>query len=154
MNVGELASSIGRGLAAGLVGTAAMTVSSTIEQKLRGRPASNAPAKAAETALGIAKFSSDAAEQRFSTLVHWGYGTGWGAVRGLLRGIGLPPSAAAAGQFTAVWGGAQVALPALDVAPPFWLWGPKEVAIDVWHHLVYVIATGIAYERLGVRSAD
>ncbi len=29
-----------------------------------------------------------AAEARFSTLVHWCYGTAWGAVRGLLAGIG------------------------------------------------------------------
>jgi len=40
-------------------------------------------------------------------------------------------------------------LPALDVAPPFWTWDATEVAIDVWHHVVYATATGIAYEALG-----
>ena len=42
--VDTLASSIGRGLVAGFAGTAAMTVSSTVEAKLRGRAPSSAPA--------------------------------------------------------------------------------------------------------------
>ena len=82
---GGLANEIARGLLAGLVGTAAMTVSSTLEAKLRGRPFSTAPAEAAAKVLGIKEFRSEAARSRFSNLVHWGYGTGWGAVRGLMR---------------------------------------------------------------------
>ena len=39
-------------------------------------------------------------------------------------------------------------LPALGVAPSFWEWGTKEVAIDAFHHLIYVSATGIAYTLL------
>jgi hypothetical protein len=31
-----------------------------------------------------------------------------------------------------------VTLPMFDVAPPVAMWGGKEIAIDVWHHLVYV----------------
>jgi hypothetical protein len=42
-----LAQGVARGLLAGAIGTAAMTVSSTVEQKLRGREASTAPADAA-----------------------------------------------------------------------------------------------------------
>jgi hypothetical protein len=51
----------------------------------------------------------------------------------------------------AVWGSAQVALPALDIAPPAIFWAPEEIAIDVFHHTVYAIATGIAYELLSDR---
>ena len=87
--VSELASTIGKGLVAGFAGTAAMTVSSTLEAKLRGRPGSSAPADAAAKVLGIQGFATDAAKERFSNLVHWGYGTGWGAARGLLRAAGL-----------------------------------------------------------------
>jgi hypothetical protein len=144
----KLAQGLGAGLVAGLAGTAAMTVSSTIEAKLRGRRPSLAPARAATTVLGIEKFRSDAAENRFSTLVHWGYGTGWGAVRGLLRAAGVPAAVAGPLHFAAIWGGAAVTLPALGVAPPLTTWGRTEIAIDVWHHLVYVAATGLAYERL------
>ena len=146
--ISTVASNIGKGLAAGLVGTAAMTVSSTLEAKLRGREFSNAPAKAAEKVLGIEHFESPQAESRFSNLVHWGYGTGWGAVRGLLGSTPLPPKAATAAHGAAVWGQAVVMLPTLDVAPPITLWGKEEIAIDVFHHAVYATATGLAYEFL------
>jgi hypothetical protein len=148
MMITSLAQGIGKGLVAGFAGTVAMTVSSTIEQKIRGRPASSAPAKAAEKALGIQSFEDEAAEQRFSNLVHWGYGTGWGVVRGVLRALGAPQSAATAGHFGAVWGSSLVTLPVLDVAPPVNMWAKEEIAIDVWHHLVYVLATSVAYEML------
>lgn len=79
-------------MVAGVVGTAAMTVSSTLEAKLRGREPSTTPARAA--------------------VAHWGCGTGWGA------------------------------------APPAPKWGATEVAIDLWHHIVYATVTGLAYPWL------
>lgn len=142
-----LAAAIGKGLVAGVAGTAAMTVSSTLEAKLRGRPFSTAPARAAQKVLGIETFSSPAAEARFSNLVHWGYGTGWGVARGVL-GMVLPSRAAGLAHFGAIWGGALVMLPALDVAPPVWEWEGEDVAIDVFHHVVYVAATAAAYELI------
>jgi hypothetical protein len=36
-------------------------------------------------------------------------------------------------------------LPALDVAPPAWEQGPKELAIDALHHAVYAGGTGAAW---------
>jgi len=143
-----LASSIGKGLLAGFVGTAAMTVSSTLEARIRHRAASSAPARATAKVLGIKEFEDDIAAARFSDLSHWGYGTGWGVVRGLLGATGMSPKAATAAHGAAVWGSAQVALPALEVAPPFIFWGKKEVAIDVFHHTVYAAATGLAYKLI------
>src|SRR5215470_3077618 len=140
----KLASSIGRGLVAGLAGTAAMTVSSTLEARLRHREPSSAPARATAKALGITSFENEIAEARFNDLSHWGYGTGWGVVRGLLDAAGLPPQAATLVHGALVWGGAQMALPALDIAPPAIFWEPQEIAIDVFHHTVYAMATGIA----------
>jgi len=119
-----------------------------LEAKLRDRGASSAPADAAEKVLGIDSFSSEAAEQRFGTLVHWGYGTGRGAVRGVLRAVGLGPVAATGAHLGAVWGSEQVVLPGTGVAPPVSQWGATEVAIDLWHHLVYVVGTAVAYELL------
>lgn len=144
---GQVAAAVGVGLAAGLAGTAAMTASSTIEMKLRGRSGSSAPAQAAAKVLGV-RPEGEKENKRFGTLVHWGYGTGWGAVRGILACAGLPAPAATAAHLAAVWGAEQVTLPALGVAPPATEWGVKEVAIDVWHHLVYATATGAAYELL------
>jgi hypothetical protein len=142
----KTASAIGDGLVAGFLGTAAMTVSSTIEARLRRRKASSAPARATAKALGIRAFDSDLAQARFNDLSHWGYGTGWGVVRGILGATRMPAAKATAAHGAAVWGSAAVALPALDVAPPFVFWGRREVAIDVLHHTVYAVATGIAYE--------
>ena len=153
MNTAEkVANSIGKGLVAGFAGTAAMTVSSTLEAKLRGRAPSSAPARATAKVLGIKSFEDAVAQARFNDLSHWGYGTGWGIVRGLLDAAGLPPRKATAAHGAAVWGSAQVALPALDVAPPSVFWPKEEVAIDALHHTVYAVATGIAYELLSSRN--
>src|ERR1043165_7841240 len=102
----RIADGIGKGVVAGLAGTAAMTVSSTLEAKLRGRSFSTAPAKAATRALGIETFDDGEAYARFSNLVHWGYGTGWGVARGILRAIGLGPRAATPAHFALIWGSA------------------------------------------------
>jgi hypothetical protein len=140
--------SVAKGLLAGVAGTAAMTVSSTIEEKLRGREPSTAPADAAAKVLGIHGFPDDRVKSAFSNAVHWSYGTGWGAVRGLLGSLGLSPLTASALHFVAVWGSEQVMLPALGVVPPITEWGAEEIAIDAFHHVVYVSATGAVYEAL------
>lgn len=149
--VARAACAAGKGLLSGVVGTAAMTVSSTVEMKLRKRPASDAPARAAAKVLGVEP-AGDAARARFSNLVHWGYGTGWGAVRGLIGAAGLR-GAAACGVFFGSVGGSELAmLPALGVAPPATQWGAREVAIDAWHHVVYATATSLAYDALDRRG--
>jgi hypothetical protein len=147
--VEKVASSIGKGLVAGFVGTAAMTISSTLEARLRGRAPSSAPARATAKVLGISCFEDSVAQARFNDLSHWGYGTGWGIVRGLLDAAGLPPRRATAAHGAAVWGSAQVTLPALDIAPPAIFWPKEEIAIDLFHHTVYATATGLAYTLLG-----
>jgi hypothetical protein len=144
-----LASSIGRGLVAGFVGTAAMTVSSTVEARLRKRAPSSAPARATAKMLGIKEFEDDIAKARFNDLSHWGYGTSWGVLRGLLAATGMTPKAATAAHGAAIYGAAQVTLPALEIAPPSIFWGPEEIAIDAFHHLVYATATAVAYELIG-----
>src|SRR5918998_163684 len=83
MKLGEIAASVGKGLFAGVAGTAAMTVSSTLEMKIRDRQVSNAPAEAAGKVLGVEP-TGESEQARFSNLVHWGYGTSWGTVRGLI----------------------------------------------------------------------
>ncbi len=103
MSIGDVAADFGKGLFAGLAGTAAMTVSSTLEMKLSGRPASQTPAEAAEKVLDVEP-EDEGSEARFSNLVHWGYGTAWGGVRGLLASTGLPGPAATAAHLGLVWG--------------------------------------------------
>jgi hypothetical protein len=144
----RLAEGIGKGVLAGIAGTAAMTASSTIEAKMRGRPFSTAPAKAAARALGIETFEDGQAYARFSNLVHWGYGTAWGIARGVLRALGVTPPLATAAHFVTLWGSSLYTLPKYDVAPPVTQWAKEDVGIDVLHHFVYVGATSLVFELL------
>jgi hypothetical protein len=127
-----------------------MTVSSTVEIKLRGREPSTAPARAASKVLGVAPVD-ERGERRFNALVHWGYGTAWGSVRGLLAAAGIGRVSAPVVHLAAVWGGEQVVLPATGAGSPATELDASEVAIDIWHHVVYAIATGAAYVWLDRR---
>jgi hypothetical protein len=143
----ELMEALGRGLVAGLLGTAAMTVASTVEAKLSGRGASTAPAQAAGKAAGVVP-RDDAGEKRFNTLAHWGYGTAWGVFRGALAVAGLRGSVASLLYFTAVLGAEQAVLPVLGVASPTPYYGLKAVGTDTLHHIVYAAVSGLAYDYL------
>ena len=129
--INTVASSVGRGLVAGFAGTAAMTLSSTLEAKPRGRAPSSARACDRQGARdhGVRGRHRPA---RFNDLSHWGYGTGWGVLRGLLAATGMSPKAASALHGAAIYGAAQVTLPALDVAPPAIFWPKQEIAIDAF----------------------
>ena len=148
--VGTAGAALGKSLLAGAVGTAAMTVSSTVEMKLRHRPASLTPAKALSKVLGL-KPKGKREQARLSNLVHWGYGTSLGVLRGLLGLVGLRGLAATATYFGVVWGMEQVMLPGLGVARPTWKYGTKEAAIDAWHHLIYAGAASLTYGLLNRR---
>jgi hypothetical protein len=147
MPLRDVADAIGRGLLAGFAGTAVMTVSSTLEAKLQGREGSTAPADAAGKVLGVQPRGPDG-EARFATAVHWGYGTGLGAVRGLIGLTGIRGPAAMLSHFAAVWGSELVMLPALGVAPPPWKQPLSAIGTDAFHHLVYAAATSVAYSAL------
>jgi hypothetical protein len=150
--IATVADAVGKGLVAGFVGTAAMTVSSTLEAKLRGRAPSSAPARATAKVLGIKDFEDSVAEARFNDLSHWGYGTSWGVLRGLLSATGLSGHAATAAHGAAIYGAAQVTLPALEIAPPSVFWAKEEVAIDAFHHAVYATVTGLTYELISTNG--
>ncbi len=153
MRTGDVAGAVGRGLVAGVAGTALMTVASTIEMKVQGREASTAPADAAAKVLGVEPTGDDE-KARFATVVHWVYGTSWGALRGVLGAVGLTGPAAAGAHFAAVWGSGLVMLPALGVAPSVKEWGAKALATDAFHHLVYAAATSMAFAALDRSSSS
>jgi hypothetical protein len=126
------------------MGTAAMTVSSTVEMDARGRDPSTAPGRAANRLLGLVGVPELKGPPLhvLSDLTHWLYGTAWGVVIWLLvEGAGLSLAVAGLLFLLIVWGTEQAELPLLGIAPPSWKWGATEVLIDLWHHLVYVAAT-------------
>jgi hypothetical protein len=146
--IATVADAIGKGLVAGFAGTAAMTLSSTLEAKLRGRTPSSAPARATAKVLGIKEFEDSVAQARFNDLSHWGYGTGWGVLRGLLGTTGLTARAATAAHGVGMCGAAPDPPPAIASVPPSVFWPKEEIAIDAFHHAVYAAATGIAYQLI------
>jgi hypothetical protein len=96
------------------MGTAAMTVSSTVEMDARGRDPSTAPGRAANKLLGLVGVPELKGPPLhvLSDLTHWLYGTAWGVVFWLLvEGAGLSLAVAGLLFLLIVWGTEQVELP-------------------------------------------
>jgi hypothetical protein len=149
--LGELAGAIGKGLLAGLAGTAAITLSQMIEMKITKREASDAPVKVASEVTGAAP-ANDSQKEKLSNEIHYAYGTSWGVVRGLLGLAGLKGMPATLVHFGAIWATELIMLPKYDAAPPVTEQEPKSIAIDALHHAVYAIAAGLAYDALDAGS--
>jgi hypothetical protein len=142
----RLAIALGRGIVAGIAATAAMTVATTAEMKLRRRPPSTAPAKVAGKLLGVKPRKQ--AGDRFATVAHAVSGVSLGATRGLLDVAGVDRRAAPAAFFAIAWTPELIAVPAAGAAPPPWRWGTKELAISAAHHAVYAAAGETTYRAL------
>lgn len=143
-----------RALLSAVLGTVAMTLSSSTEAALRERPPSDTPARAVAALLariGLPR-PGRVGMSVLSTWVHWTYGTFWGLVLWVLLDpglLGLRLPAAFPVFLLAVWLAEQVHLPLLGVTPPSWRWGARELAIDFWHHLVYAAGTFLAWHVIG-----
>ncbi len=149
----ELGTAIGIGVMAGIVGTAAITVSQAIEMKIDGREPSSAPIDAASKVLDIEP-DSEENKAKVSQQIHWAYGTSWGIARGLISLTGLKGWKATLVHFGAIWGTAMVMLPSLDVAPPATEEDAKTVSIDGLHHAVYAIAAGLAFDAIAEKTSE
>lgn len=160
---------IGKGLIAGFAGTVAITISQMIEMQITGRQMSDAPVEVGGKVLGVEPRGESRLEkekelaqdrrgtpqtteeveenkERFSQLMHFGYGTGWGVYRGALDLAGIHGALADAALFGGIWGTAQVMLPGMTGSQPITKWSAKQIAIDVFHHAVYAAAAGLVYE--------
>jgi len=108
-----------RGLAAGVAGTAALTLSQRAEMALTGREASDLPARVAERALRT-KFRGRTRE-RVAFVTHWVNNSQVGLSRAALDAAGVSGGPAVAGTFAAgaagveqnLWLIALVALPVI-----------------------------------------
>lgn len=171
-SLSRVGGALGRGLIAGLAGTVAITVSQMIEMQLTKRGQSEAPMKVAHKALGVEaegkaeleaekqeNNSDDSREEQleekveankaaFSQVLHFAYGTSWGFARSLMDLAGLRGAPACLLHFAAVWGAAQVMLPAADASKPITQWSPKQIAVDALHHAVYAAAAGAVYDAM------
>jgi hypothetical protein len=151
MKLSTVADTMGKGILAGLAGTAAMTAAQMVDQRLTGGERSDAPVEAMEKVLRVEP-KDEQGEQRLSNITHWAYGTGWGVPRAALGAVGMPAPVATVLHFGLLWGGALVMLPALRLAPPASEWERNELTKDAMFHLLYVAAAGLAYQLLDRRD--
>jgi hypothetical protein len=139
--------SIMRGVVAGAAGTAAMTAAQTAYYKATGAEPSNTPAEAAKKLFrGVLEREPPLADEPLNNVMHWTYGTSWGALLGLAAAGRRPGTGVAYG--LSVWSASLVHLPAMGLAPPIWKWDPKSIATDVGFHLVYGVSAASAYKLL------
>lgn len=143
----QLGNAIGKGLLAGIAGTAAITFSQAIEMKITKREPSEAPVKVVSKVADVKPVNKEA-KSKVSQEIHWAYGTVWGITRGIIGLTGLRGITASVVHFAAVWGTAMVMLPKFNAAPPVKDEEPKAIAIDALHHAVYALAAGAAYDAL------
>jgi len=142
MDISPTLRNVGLGLAAGLIGTLVMTFSQEVEMALTDRPPSKVPAEGAEKATGI-DVADEAREQTLSNIVHFGYGTALGATLAALDDV--PEPARTIAYFIGAQATGMAVLQALDLEGKPSEWDAPSATIDVGHHLVYAVATGLAY---------
>lgn len=140
-------SSLTKGAAAGLIGTAVMTAAQAAEMRLTGRKPSLVPGRVASKLLRL-KPADEQALSRISTGMHWAHGMTMGTVRALIGRGGLHGGAAAAAHFALTWSGDVMLYKALGIAPWPWQWSLEELAPDILHKSTYAVATSAAYDRL------
>ena len=150
--MGETLGAIGRGVAAGFGGALVMSVSTNTEMRLRGRPPSDAPARAVSRVLGV-KARGKRRKMQLALAGHLGTSIALGAARGVMARRGVEPAPAGAALFTLAMIPEIVVVPALGAAAPPWRWSATDAAVSVLHHGVYALATNAAYGVLEPRAS-
>ena len=159
---------VARGLAAGVVGTGAMTVWQELSTRLQSqgeagdsgsrRPPedpweqASAPAKVAKR-VSEGVFQHEVSAERIPLLtnaMHWGYGSSWGIVYGLAAGSTRRPQGLRAGAIfgTAVWLMSYAQLVPMGLYEPPWKYAPRELALDLSYHLAYGVGVAGAFRVL------
>lgn len=152
---------VARGLAAGAAGTAAMTAWQELSGRLQdgssggGDGESQDPWEQAPVPAQVGRrviegvFRREAPPEWIPALthgMHWAYGTGWGAVFGLLQGTHRERPLRNGLLFGAgVWAMSYVQLVPMGVYEPPWKYPPKQLAMDLSYHLAYGAGVGAGY---------
>jgi hypothetical protein len=142
-----LSALVGRGVVAGVGGTALMTAfQKLVEMPLTKRADSYAPANFAEKVTPV---STDSAQgrRRLNLVTHFALGTMWGAAYGIAAAKGLRGQRAVNTVFGVVYVGDVVLNTALGLYQPR-QWSAKDVAIDVVDKYVQAQGTGAVFDRL------
>ncbi len=130
-----------RGIAAGAVGVAAMTLAEKAEQRVTGRPNSYVPAHTLERLLGQPA-KADSERLGMNWAMHWGQGILLGAVRGLMAEAGVRGPVASFLHLNLRLLNDQTLENATGVGALPWTWPVDEQAIDLLGKGVYAFVTG------------
>ncbi len=143
----SVAATVGRGVLAGLAGTAVMTAfQKFVEMPVTKRGDSYAPADFAEKVLPVhPRTGRD--RKRLNYVTHFGLGTLWGAAYGVAACAGLRGQRAVAAVFAVVYTGDVLLNKALGLYEPS-SWSSRDVAIDVIDKLVQAQATGAVFDHV------
>ena len=139
---------VGWGLAAGAVGTVALTIAEKAEMAATGRKPSTVPGQVGAKLSAHDPQTHPEVVERLNPIVHWAHGIGLGAVRGLLDAAGMSQSAATLAFFPIVRAGDAALYRALGIAAPAWRWTRAELATDLFGKGVLAFATSGAYTLL------
>jgi hypothetical protein len=149
-----------RGVLAGLAGTATMTAWQELSAKLQSSGGDGeasqppdpwerapAPAKAGRLLLGAVGYDVPAERiDLLTNVMHWGYGTSWGAIYGAVMGNAAVDRPLARGLAfgTWVWVMSYIQMVPLGIYEPPWKYSPQELAWDLSYHLAYGAGVGTA----------
>ena len=162
---------IARGMAAGVIGTAAMTVAQELAAKLQssedGGQQSEEPQSTqdpweqasmpAQVGRRISEgvFHHEVSPERIPLLtnvMHWAYGTGWGAIYGLVEGTFGGRSLRQGALFGAgVWVMSYVQLVPMGIYQLPWKYPAKSIAMELGYHLVYGVGVAGGHRLLDRR---
>jgi hypothetical protein len=138
---------LARGLVAGAIGVAAMTLAEKLEQALTGRPNSYVPAHTLERLLGL-PHRPDHERLLLNWAMHWGQGIVLGAVRALMAQHGYRGPVGSFLYLNLRLLNDQTLENATGVGAPPWTWPVDEQVIDLVHKAIYAYATCAVADRL------
>ncbi|UOE44997.1 hypothetical protein [Agromyces larvae] len=165
--------SIGAGIVAGALGTAAMDVLWYRRYRRQGGrerfpswesaagvttwDTASAPGQVARKVAELVTGDTppDAWARPATNAVHWATGIGWGITHGVARSASSHPGALAAALGPAAWLTSYAILPVLKVYRPIWKYDARTLGEDFTAHLVFGLAAAAAHEiliRAGRRS--
>jgi hypothetical protein len=146
-----MVSAVGRGLIAGAVGTAVMTVVQQADVAVSERAPSTVPGQVGAHLLPGRDVRSTDDVHRLNLVVHWAHGLTMGAVRGLLASGGLRGATGTGTHFALLWFGDALLYKSLGIADMPWRWSGRELVTDLAHKGIYTAVTGATYDALAAR---
>jgi len=147
------ASAAYKGLIAGAVGVAAMTLAEKVEQSITRRPDSYVPAHTLERLLRQ-PHKPDRERVGMNWVMHWGQGILLGAVRGWMAEAGVRGPMGSLVHMNLRLLNDQTLENATGVGAPPWTWPVDEQAVDLLGKGVYAFVTGAVADALIPSSAS